>query len=129
MQDVRQSAVPLSTLSSQSSQIVSRSKSALLSPPHTDQRFLSRLPPLLNPKPLGTSRLPRRRGLSSGSSPRSARSALSAASFNLSMRSASIAMLSKSGSSSIVSSDVIEGDRDRCEVGVEGMLLNDEELA
>lgn len=116
-------------LSDQSSHIVSKSRSALLSPPHTDHRFLSRLPLRLNPKPRGASRLLRLGGLSSTSSPRSDRSARSAASFNLSIRSASIASLSRSGASSMVSKELIEGDRERCEVGVEGMLLKEELLA
>ena len=45
------------------------------------------------------------------------------------MRSASMASLSRSGASSIVSNELIDGDRERAEVGVDGILLNDEELA
>lgn len=112
----------------QSSQIVSRSKSALLSPPQILHLFLPILSaPLPSPKPPlrdpGISRLLLLRGfspslLSSSAIIRALRS-----------RSASIAWHSRSGASSIVSSDEIEGERERAEVGVLGMLLKEELLA
>lgn len=93
------------------SSIGSREKSALLSAPHTDHRFRSLL--LLNP-PLRRSRLLLR--LISA-----APSCSSALSFAISSASC-IAASSASGVSSIVSSDDMEGDRERNEVGVLGIL-------
>jgi hypothetical protein len=89
----------------------SRLKSARLSAPQTDHRFLSLL--LLSPPPL-TSRLPLLfiSTVPSLSSPRSF--AISSASC--------IAASSASGVSSIVSREEIDGDRDRIDVGVDGML-------
>ena len=109
----------------QSSQIVSKSRSALLSPPQMLHRFRSLpAPPRLNPNPLGTSRLPFRRfGALSSPSEASPRSSRSAASLRRRIRSSSTASLSSSGASSIVSNDEIDGERDRADVGVEGMLL------
>ena len=93
------------------SSIGSRLKSARLSAPQTDHRFLSLL--LLSPPPLA-SRLPLllNSAVPSLSSVRSL--AISSAS--------SIAASSASGVSSMVSREEIEGDRDRNEVGVDGML-------
>lgn len=89
----------------------SRLKSARLSAPQTDHRFLSLL--LLSPPPLA-SRLPLRlnSAVPSLSSPRSF--AISSASC--------IAASSASGVSSMVSREEMDGDRDRNEVGVDGML-------
>lgn len=112
---------------SQSSQMVSRSRSALRSPPQTLHLFLLLSPRLPKPKPKpdpdlapGMSRLPRRLV-----SPSPALSTASAA-FNLAARSDSIASHSRSGVSSIVSSEDTLGDRERVEVGVEGTLEKDE---
>lgn len=103
----------------QSSQIVSKSRSPLLSAPQTLHLFRLSLPP--NPKPgrrsPGTSRL-----LLRTSPPPSA--ALAAASSFASL-SASSAASSASGESGIVSSDDMEGLRERADVGVDGM--DDEE--
>lgn len=105
----------------QSSQIVSRSKSARLSPPQILHLFLFLSPALPKPKPApgrgpGVSRL-LRRGL------------ISPLSFlNLAARSASTASHSRSGASSIVSSEDTLGERERVDVGVEGMLEKDELL-
>ena len=98
-------------LMSSYSSIGSRLKSARLSAPQTDHRFLSLL--LLSPPPLA-SRLPLllNSAVPSLSSARSL--AISSAS--------SIAASSASGVSSMVSREEIEGDRDRNEVGVDGML-------
>lgn len=107
----------------QSSQIVSKSRSPLLSPPQMLHLFLSLpLPPfLLNPNPRGTSKLLLRDPSSSSSS--------SAGALSLRILSASIAWLSRSGASSIVSSDEIDGERERMEDGVEEMELKLDVLA
>lgn len=89
----------------------SRLKSARLSAPQTDHRFLSLL--LLSPPPLA-SRLPL---LLNSAVP----SLSSLRSFAISSASC-IAASSASGVSSIVSSEEIDGDRDRNEVGVDGIL-------
>jgi hypothetical protein len=106
----------------QSSQMVSRSRSARLSPPQMLHRFLSlpEPPALPNPKPLGTSKL-RLLGPSSSSS-------LSAINFNR-CASSSTASDSRSGASSIVSRELMEGDRERMEEGVDEMELKELLLA
>jgi hypothetical protein len=106
----------------QSSQIVSKSRSALLSPPQMLHLFLSRPEPPLrpNPKPLGTSKL-RLRGPSSSSS-------LSAISFSR-CDSSSTASDSRSGTSSMVSRELIDGERERAEDGVEEIELKELLLA
>jgi hypothetical protein len=106
----------------QSSQIVSKSRSALLSPPQMLHRFLSlpEPPSLPNPKPLGTSKL-RLLGPSSSSS-------LSAISFRR-CDSSSTASYSRSGASSIVSRELMEGEREREEDGVEEIELKELLLA
>ena len=117
----------------QSSQIVSKSKSALLSPPQILHRFLSL--PRPTPRNRGISRLPFLRLLrppspSSLSSPSPA-SARSAASFSRSIRSSSSwasDSSSSSGASSMVSREEMDGLRDRAEVGVLGMLVEKLEL-
>lgn len=115
----------------QSSQMVSKSRSALRSPPQTLQRFLLPSPRLPNPNPTlvlapGISRLPLR--LPSSSPESSPLSAASAAALALPLRSDSMASHSRSGVSSIVSSEDTLGERERDEVGVEGMLEKDEAL-
>lgn len=97
----------------QSSHIVSRSRSCRRSAPQTLHLFLeSLLPkPRLRPRPSGTSRLDLR------PSPPSSRSA---AALSFRIRSASMASSSASGLSSIVSSEEMEGLRERIEVGVDG---------
>lgn len=95
----------------QSSQIVSKSRSPRLSAPHTLHLFLlSRIaPPLTN-----TSEVPLLRTPSSPSESIS----LSAAAFSLAMFSASS---SASGESGMVSSEDMLGERERNDVGVDGM--------
>jgi len=91
------------------SSIGSNEKSARLSAPHTDQRFLSLL--LLRLLARNSSELRRRESPASPSSP-----------FNLASTSSIVAASSASGASSIVSNELIDGDRDRSDVGVLGML-------
>ena len=91
------------------SSIGSNEKSALLSAPHTDQRFLSLL--LLRLLARISSELLRLDSPASLSSP-----------FTLASSSSSIAASSASGASSMVSSELIDGDRDRSDVGVLGTL-------
>jgi hypothetical protein len=100
---------------SQSSQIVSRFKSPLLSAPQTLHRFRLSLAP--NPRVLPRGPDPSNDGLDFRSS---TPSAASAAAFNCAIRSASRAAASASGESGIVSRLEILGLRDRAEVGVEG---------
>lgn len=99
---------------SQSSQIVSKSRSCLLSAPHTLHRFrLSREPKPLSVRPrVGTSKL-----LLPFASPASA---ASAAAFSWAIRSASKAASSASGESGIVSKLEMLGLLDLADVGVEG---------
>lgn len=87
----------------------SREKSALLSAPQTDHRFLSLLLRKLLPRTSKEDLL---------GSPSSAR--------GLPSSSSSMAASSASGISSIVSSELIDGDRDRIDVGVLG--IEDAEL-
>lgn len=87
----------------------SKEKSARLSAPHTDQRFLSLL--LLRLLPRISNELLR---LDSPPSPSST--------LNLPSSPSRIAASSASGASSIVSSELIDGDRDLSDVGVLGML-------
>ena len=96
---------------SQSSQIVSKSKSPRLSAPQTLHLFLlSRMtPPLPKTSELALLRMP--------SSPSESLS-LSAAAFSLAMFSASI---SASGESGMVSREEMLGERERKDVGVDGM--------
>jgi hypothetical protein len=103
---------------SQSSHIVSRFKSPLLSAPHTLHRFRLSLPKLVAndlPRGPGVSRFP----FVFESSP--LLSAASASAFSCAIRSASCfrAASSASGESSIVSSDEIEGLRDLADVAEE----------
>ena len=95
----------------QSSQIVSRSRSPRLSAPQTLHLFLlSRIvPPLANASEVALLRTP--------SSPSESIS-LSAAAFSLAIFSASS---SASGESGIVSSEDMLGERERKDVGVDGM--------
>ena len=95
----------------QSSQMVSRSKSPLLSAPQTLHLFLLSLLPIPIPR-----RLPPTSSISGDSL---SASSWSAAAFKRAIFSASS---SASGLSSMVSRDEILGERERKEVGVEGML-------
>jgi hypothetical protein len=117
----------------QSSQIVSKSRSCLLSAPQTLHLFLFSLAlPKPNPWPFplpGTSRLPLRNprprvgspSLFSSSDPDLARSSEPTRRSSSRRFSSSRAAASASGVSGIVSREEIEGERERAEVGVLGM--------
>lgn len=91
------------------SSIGSNEKSALLSAPHTDHRLRFSL--LLNPPDLNSSDRLRESIDNSESSL-----------FNFISSASNLAASSASGISSMVSSELIDGDRDRSDVGVLGML-------
>ena len=116
----------------QSSQIVSKSRSPLLSAPHTLHLFLLSLAPKTTPKPLVPrimllavvdSALLRRRV----PPPLALSASSSAAALRRAIFSISSAASSASGESGIVSREEMLGERDRNEVGVEGIEEEEKE--